>query len=543
MQSTAPPRRCVGSWATSSDAAGTAARATESGTDVIFLLPVMTLCGLGLTATLAGVWTSRRGAAVFALGGFFVCLFGMGIALWLMGYAAELGPDGVKQILPRYVAYTFAIDPLSMFFATLALGVCALSMLFSMDYVEHVLEEHHCEFLALIAFASMGVACVAAARDFITVFFSLELVSITGYLLAGMLRRDDRSVEAALKYFLLGAISSAVMLFGMSLVYGLAGTTDLLSIRMALGNEVVGGDALTQGRIAVGSIPVAHPMLITGVLAIVVGLGFKVAMVPFHQWCPDTYEGAPTPVTAFLSIGPKAAGFAAIIRVLVFAFGGDAESAPWYNVVIGLCAATMTLGNVVACRQTNIKRMLAYSSIAHSGYILIAVVALKSAEFAIPAILAYLVVYVLMNAGAFSVVIAFSNVERSDDLEAYNGLMKRSPYLAVSWVIFAMSLAGLPPAAGFLGKLYVFSAALDINVRLYWLAVVGVVNAVISAWYYFRVTHHMFFCQPRTERPIHVQPGVGLAIALSLAGTLILVPAFPALFSFIQDAARMLGAW
>jgi NADH:ubiquinone oxidoreductase subunit 2 (subunit N) len=203
----------------------------------------------------------------------------------------------------------------------------------------------------------------------------------------------------------------------------------------------------------------------------------------------------------------------------------------------------MTLGNVVACRQTNIKRMLAYSSIAHSGYILIAIVCLRSVEFAIPAVLAYLVVYILMNAGAFSVVIAFSNSERRDDLEAYNGLMQRSPFLAVSWVIFAMSLAGLPPAAGFLGKLYIFAAATDDRVRLYWLAIVGVVNAVISAWYYFRVTRHMFFCKAQSDKPIPVQTGVGLAIALCLAGTLLLVPGFPALYGLIEDAARLLGNW
>jgi len=487
------------------------------------MLPALILCGLGLAAVAAALFTGRRGASAFAFAGFLTCLLGLGLALSLMGLVVNESPEAIEQQVPTYISHTFSIDPLTMFFGALALGICGLSMLLSAEFLEKVMEEHQCEFLALIAFSCFGMVCVAAARELITLFFSLELVSITGYLLAGMLRRQERSVEAALKYFLLGAVSTAIMLFGMSLIFGMTGTTDLAKIRSSLAG--IGMD----------------PLVITGVLAVVVGLGFKIAMVPFHMWCPEVYEGAPTPATAFLSVGPKVAGFVAVIRVMLYGFGADFEAAPWVETVMGLCAISMTLGNVVACRQTNIKRMLAYSSIAHTGYILIGAVCLASTDLAVPAILAYAVVYVIMNIGAFGVVIAFSNTERRDDLEAYNGLYRRSPFLAVSWVIFAMSLAGLPPTAGFLGKFYVFAAAVD--AKVYWLAVVGIVNAVISVWYYFRVAHHMFFLKAAVERPILVGRGVGLAIALSLAGTLVLVPAFPMLYSLIEDATRFIAGW
>jgi len=507
---------------------------------LLFLLPELILCGLGLAATVAALFYHGRAVGRLALCAFFVCLAGVVTGLCLLAYAIDLGPEATGKLTPGFIARTFAVDPLSLFFSTLALAVCGLAMLFSMEFVEEVLEEHQAEFLALIAFASLGVACVARSRDLITLFFSLELVSISGYLLSGMLRRDPRSLEAALKYFLIGAVSSAIMLFGMSLIYGLTGATDLHVLRDAIGE----GQLHAVGQLAgVRVVSSQDPVVITGILCIVVGLGFKIAMVPFHMWCPDVYEGAPTPATAFLSVGPKAAGFVAIVRLLMLTFAPSAGAAPWAQPVLWLCALSMTLGNVVACRQTNLKRMLAYSSIAHSGYILIAVVSLGSTDIAIPAIVVYLVAYVLMNVGAFSVVIALSNVEGREDIHAYNGLSKRSPYLAYAWVIFAMSLAGVPPTAGFLGKLYVFMAALDDRVRLYWLAIVGVVNAVISVWYYFRVARHMFFVEGAHTKPIRVGRGTGWAIGLSLAGTLLLVPFFPWLVSFAADAAQALGTW
>jgi len=497
---------------------------------VLYLLPEYILLALGVAGVFVGIYGGRRAAGVFAVVG--ACLAGLGTIAGgaLLARIVALGPEAISAQLPRYLALTFAFDPFSAFFAVFALGVCAISLLFSAEYVRETLEENYGEFLALICFASLAMVCLARARELITLYFSVEFLSITGYIMAGFRHHDERSVEAGLKYFLFGAVCSCLMLFGISYVYGATQTTDLEHIARALFGRGPGPSAFS-------------PTVVTGLFMILVGLGFKVAMVPFHLWCPDVYEGAPTPVTAYLSVGPKGAGFAVLIRTLFVAFTawpeyGMAHSA-WFGALAIASAVTMTLGNLVAIQQRNIKRMLAYSSIAHAGYLLIGLAAAEDFKVALPAVLIYLVAYAFMNLGAFAVVIGFSRSEGTDELDAYGGLMHRAPYLAVAWFIFVLSLVGLPPTTGFIGKLYLFLAA--IGAKIYWLAVCLVINSVISLYYYVDVARRMFIEKPATKEPIPVGAATGVALAICLAGTLLPVFFWPALEAWATMASHILG--
>jgi NADH-quinone oxidoreductase subunit N len=317
---------------------------------------------------------------------------------------------------------------------------------------------------------------MAAAVNLVTLFLALEILSIALYVLVGLDRAERRSSEAALKYLLLGAFASGFLLYGMALTYGQAGTTSLGGVRAYV-------DSLG------GKFP---PLLWIGLGLMIAGLGFKVALVPFQMWTPDAYQGAPTSVTAFMSVGAKAAGFAALIRVVLYTFG-DLQ-ANWELVLAILATLTMTVGNLGALRQTNLKRMLAYSSIAHAGYILAGVAAGPSGQLGASAVLFYLFAYAFMNVAAFAVVIAVGRFAgsggRGETLEDLAGLGARKPGLAAAMALCMLSLAGVPPLAGFLAKLYVFGAAVEAG--LTWLAVVGVINSVVSAAYYLRVVVAMY---------------------------------------------------
>jgi NADH-quinone oxidoreductase subunit N len=323
------------------------------------------------------------------------------------------------------------------------------------------------------------------------IFLALEFVSITSYILTGFKRGDRRSAEAALKYVIYGATASGVMLFGFSYLYGLTGSLDITEI----------GAELARRLASTAQIPEKLTLCLAAIMAFA-GFAYKIAAVPFHMWCPDVYEGAPTPVTALLSVGPKAAGFAALVRFCMAVFGQAGE--PWPALLGVVAAGTMTFGNLVAIHQDNLKRLLAYSSIAHAGYMLMAVMAFTSD--AVAAVMFYLAVYILMNLGAFLVVMAVRDGTKArEDIGAYQGLAQRNPLLAVTLTVFLLSLVGLPPLGGFIGKFYLFAALLK-TARLgcYVLAVIGVVNSAVSLYYYARVIKAMFLvpADPAVTEPL-----------------------------------------
>ncbi len=341
---------------------------------------------------------------------------------------------------------------------------------------------HRSEFYVLLLGVTLGMVLLAASIDMLMLFLSLEMVSLSSYIMVGYLSTDRQSNEASLKYILFGAVSTGAMLYGITMLFGLTGTTKMVEIR----------NVLAQGG-ADGSNSLV--LLVITVL-IVAGFGFKTASVPFHFWCPDVYQGAPTPVTAFLSVAPKAAGFATLIRFFFTGLSDTAstdspwnpfESMDWTQILIIMSIITMTLGNLAALRQDNMKRLLAYSSIAHAGYILMGVVVLSSDG--IQAVLIYLVTYLFMNLGAFLIVIEIHNRTGSFDVNDYRGLYRRSPFLTIAMTVFLLSLMGIPPFAGFFGKLFVFGAA--VNHDLAWFAVVGALNSVIAVYYYARVIKAM----------------------------------------------------
>jgi NADH-quinone oxidoreductase subunit N len=410
--------------------------------------------------------------------------------------------DGTNPTLQDMLA----ADGYALFLNLIILTAAALAILFSVEYARRTRLAQG-EYYTLLLLATTGMMLMAAAINLMTILLALEILSIALYVLVGLNRAEQRSAEAALKYFLMGAFASGFLLYGMALVYGQSGTTALAGVRDFVG--ALGGDL--------------SPLLAAGLGLMIVGFGFKVALVPFHMWTPDAYQGAPTSVTAFMSVGAKAAGFAALGRVALYAFG-DLQVA-WFWALAVLAALTMTVGNLAALRQNNLKRMLAYSSIAHAGYILVGVVA--GAVLGTSAVLFYLFGYAFMNVGAFAVIIAVGRLEgregRGETLEGFRGLAARKPGLAAATTLFMLSLAGVPPLVGFLGKLYVFTAA--VQAGLAWLAVVGVLNSVVSAYYYLRVVVAMYMREELpgdAVKPVvcpALQVGVGLAsVAIVVLG-------------------------
>jgi len=361
------------------------------------------------------------------------------------------------------------------------------------------------EYYAILISAVFGMNFMASAADLIMLYLAIETTSIALYLLAGYLRDDDKSSESGLKYFLFGAFTSTVMLYGFSLLYGFTGKTNLYELSAALGN-------------------VPPLVVVVSALLVLVGFGFKVAAVPFHFWTPDVYEGAPTPITAFISVASKAAGFAVLIRVMLAVFP-EAESY-WVPLVIVISMVTMTLGNTLALAQKNIKRLLAYSSIAQAGYALVGLAAISTAGIA--ATIFYLVMYTLTNLAAFAVVILVSRVTKSDEIADYAGLSRRSPSLALAFLVAFLSLGGMPPLAGFFGKFFVFAAVVQQGVAqnnswLIWLAVVGVLNAIIGLYYYLVVLKVVYlYRSERESEKIPVPRAYAAALWVCVAGIILL---------------------
>ena len=411
---------------------------------------------------------------------------------------------------PATVLAVLTLDGLALAAKMLALVSVGIVVLFSGPYMQER-SRHQGEFYALLLFATMAITLVVGASDLIFIFLSVDFLSITSYILTGYLREDRRSSEAAIKYFLYGATLSAVMLYGMSLLFGLTGATDLNAIAAQLGASAT-----------------ERAVVLPALIFVVAGLGFKVAAVPFHQWAPDAYEGAPTPVTAFLSLGPKVAGFAVLARFLLLAL--PQFRLDWAALLIALSVTTMTVGNLIAIWQKNIKRLLAYSSIAQAGYMMIGLVAVSGGGLA--SLLFYLSVYLFANLGAFAVVLAMSRGELGEQIEDYAGLSQRSPGLALAMLLFLLSLAGIPPLAGFVGKVNLFVAA--VREGLIWLVIVAVLNSVVSLYYYLQVVRQIYLLPPTREEPVDIPRPIATTLLISAAGVLVLGVYPSLLLPFVQ---------
>jgi NADH-quinone oxidoreductase subunit N len=404
----------------------------------------------------------------------------------------------------------FVLDHMAIFFKIIIVGATTLVLFMSIDVVQEF-RFFRGEYYFMVLMAALGMMFMASSNDLLSVFVTLEFSTFGFYVLVAYLRDDQRSSEAGLKFFILGVFTAGLLAYGISLVYGETGT--MLFSQMA---GTSGGYGLAIGFILIFA-----------------ALGFKIGAVPFHAWIPDTYQGAPTPVTAFLSIAPKAAALAILLRMFFVALASFKPM--WVLLFVVASIASMTYGNIVAIAQTNIKRLLAYSGIAQIGTIMIGfAVGTKQGS---DAIMFFLLTYMFANLGAFAVIIAVSRVIKSDEIEDYNGLNRRSPFLAAAMLLFLLSLAGVPPLAGFIGKIYLFIAAM--NQELYTLLVVGLINIVISMYYYLIVVKKMYINEPTDPSPINTSLPIKIAISVGIAGTLIL-GIYPGLFiDWAVDATLM----
>lgn len=521
--------------------------------NLILILPALVMIGAAILVLLLGVIAAKRPHK--GLDYFFPAQYGApvftaiatGIAGWLVWLEFALIRSG-KFSIQAFGLFTvdgnsqLTVDPFAAILSFVALAGTLVVMFLSQDHFGEDMP-HKAEYYSLLMFAASAASLAAAASDLIAIYLSIEFLSLISYVLAAYSKTDRRSAEAGLKYFLYGAACSAVMLYGMSILFGITGgNTSLTAIAMGFTGPILFSPA---GWVAV--------------TFVLIGLGFKLALVPFHFWAPDTYEGAPTPVTAFLSVVSKAAGLAVVVRLLTVLGSHDSlSSVLWYWMLVVLTAITMFYGNMVAIWQRNIKRMLAYSSIAQVGYLMIGVltgmhafwgpdgrglasnasvrasVMNASAPWDIPGVLVYIFAYLLMNLGAFAIVVTIGKRLKSDSIDSYAGMIRRSPFLASALTVFLLSLAGIPPTAGFLGKLLIFGEAIKTGVsshnELVVLAILGVVNSVISAYYYLNVVRLMFFAPSDSKADIRaafsMNAVVGVLLLLTLAVLVFAMPVF-----------------
>jgi NADH-quinone oxidoreductase subunit N len=467
-------------------------------------LVVLAVAVLGLDLTLPAQW--RRATAACA---------GFGLLAAMVPVANLWGRPPAADFFG-----TFLLDNLALLFKLVFLAAGGLTVLLAVEYFGE--QRGFGEFFVLLVFFVLALCLMASAGELMVLYLAFELSSLTGYLMAAWLAGDAKSSEAGLKYFIYGATASAVMLYGLSLLYGLTGSLHLEAV----------AERLLAGPCALGAAAAA---------LVLAGMGYKIAMAPFHWWVPDVYEGAPTPVTAFLSVGPKLAGFAVLARLLQVI----ASTAPqaWPMALAVLATLTMFTGNLLALRQSNVKRMLAYSSIAHAGYLLIGVVVATQDALGLAAVAVYAVAYLFMNLGAFAVVLAVEGATGSALVTAFAGLGQQAPSLAAAMVLFLLSLTGIPPTAGFVGKLLLFGAAIK-STRFAWLAGVGIVNSAISLYYYMKVARMMYFAGPQGEgqrRPAMVGAALWGAIGAALLGTLPLGMAPQTLLALAQASAYVLA--
>ncbi|MDP7225078.1 MAG: NADH-quinone oxidoreductase subunit N [SAR202 cluster bacterium] len=474
--------------------------------DIYLLSPEMSMAGLAAVLILVDLVFSKKSAlTAIAFVGLAIPLT-LSIVLWVY-----LNDQAVTQMDADFGTETvaFVVDKFSLFFKFLIVAIVALVVLASSEYADKF-QRFRAEYFALILFSASGMMLLASTVELISIYVSLELTSLPLAALAAFLR-DDKSAESGLKFLILSAISSAVLLYGMVLIYGFTGTTVLADIATQLGAIDLSADEAFGANV-----------LLFGVVLVIAGFGFKIASVPFQMWAPDVYEGAPTPITAFLSVASKAAGFAVILRVFYVAFDSEMLSRDWAEVFAVLAILSMSFGNLVAILQTNIKRMLAYSTVAHAGYLMVglaAVAARVPEAIAGPSgVLFYVSGYAATNLAAFAAIIAISNRVGSDRIDAFAGMSRRAPFLAGVLGFALVSLIGIPPTVGFMAKIYIFGAA--VNANLEWLALAGVINSVISAYYYLRVIKVMYLQAPEDES--HVSSGgmpLKIAIFVAMAGT------------------------
>jgi NADH-quinone oxidoreductase subunit N len=453
---------------------------------------------------------------------------------WRAGLlATSLGGLAIVGVLVVVVARqpgtafdgAYTVDALTTFLDVLFVAIVALTIAFAPDYLEPR-GLPLAEFAAVLVFALAGAMILAASTDLLLLFLGLELMVLPGYMLAGFHKTDGYSTEGAIKYFLLGSFSSAIFLFGLAFVWGLTGSTRVAEVAAVLKTVVEGGAVLSPG-------------LAMGLAFMTTGVAFKIAAVPFHYWTPDAYQGSPTPVTGWLSVGPKVGAFALILRLFVEALG-DLQ-AYWLPVIVVLAALTMTLGNLVALTQNNVKRMLAYSSIAHTGYMLVGLAAYAAGQLnGLEGLLYYGAAYSFMNLGAFAVVAALQRrAGVTSGLDTFAGLGRREPWLGVLMTLFLLSLTGIPPTAGFFAKAYVILAAVQAGGPVAILAVIAVLNAAAAAFYYLRVVVYMYMREPQAESPPLTHSRLlwgGLAAATALT---IILGLFPGPFlDIVNEAAR-----
>jgi NADH-quinone oxidoreductase subunit N len=489
--------------------------------DLSRFLPEVTLVAALLAAILADLLFRRTPVVVAA-----VALGGMALAGVFV--LAQLDSEGLL------FGAMIAVDPFAAFFKLLIILCAILILVFSLSSAElNTPGRKLGEYYALLVALSLGMVLMAGASNLLMMYLAIELSSISSYILSGYTREAPDSSEASLKYVIYGGLSSGIMLYGISIIYGLTGSLDIYQI-----NRVLASGGINDAT-----------LLIAGIMALV-GFGYKISAVPFHFWTPDVYEGAPITITAFLSVASKAAGFAVLIRFLKVVFLDPAsagmtegawasvQSFEWPLLIAILSVLTMTLGNLVALWQNNMKRLLAYSSIAHAGYLLSGVVVMSNEGLA--AVLVYLVAYLFMNLGAFYVVMLVANATGSEDVESYKGMAARAPLLSFALALFLVSLTGLPPTAGFIGKLYLFAALL--NGGWIWLAVAGALNTVISLYYYVRVFRNMYLrTDEKPGEPIRFGRVQMATLLVLIVPVLILGLYFTPLVELAQASVKIFG--
>ncbi len=463
--------------------------------------PELILAGAAIAVILLDLFTERKGLLTI------VSITGLLVSAIFTAVNWSSGPQLIFNNM-------LAVDHFALFFKLLFLGIAALVILSSVDYVAKF-SRFQGEYHALVLISALGMMLMAATTDLIAIYVALEMTSISLYVLASFLK-DPKSTESSLKYLLLGAVSSAVLLYGMAMVFGFTGTTQLSGIAGAIAGVQSVAD---------------NPALVAGIVMLIAGFGFKIAAVPFQMWVPDVYEGAPTPIVAYLSVGSKAAGFAVILRVFFSAFSLPEWLSSDWGVIFAVLAATgMFIGNLTALPQVNIKRMLGYSSIAQAGYLMVGLAAMgftaTTDTIGQSTVLFFLTGYAFANMGAFIAIIAISNNIKSDLIEDYAGMGKRAPMLALGLTLCLVSLIGMPPAAGFMAKFYVFSGAVQNG--LTWLVIIAVINSVISAFYYLRVVKVMWLKEPFIEEKIKSSGALRVALFFASIGVLVLgiVPGF-----------------
>ncbi len=488
--------------------------------DLYLLSPELSMVGLAIAIIVLDLLVDRKKLLhIFTIIGLIVPL-SFTLSLWL-------AIQNDSMFSNTGIFGTLVVDQFSLFFKFLIIGVAAVIVFISVDYATKF-KHYQGEYYALMLFSSTGMMLLASTVELITMYISLELTALPIAALSAFLGTRN-STEAGMKFLILSAISSAVLLYGMVMVYGFTGSTMLQDLANQIDSHYIGFDGSGDNY-----------ALLFGIALIIAGFGFKIASVPFHMWAPDVYEGSPTPVTAFLSVASKAAGFAVILRVFYVAFSQEVLSLDWSIIFAIMSVLSMTIGNLIAIRQNNIKRLLAYSTVAHAGYILVgmAAVSVRSGSDlygGASGVLFYLVGYGLSNLTAFSAIIAVSNNTHSDDINSFAGIGRRAPYLAVVLTLAMVSLIGLPPAVGFISKIYIFGAA--VNANLEWLVLFGVVNSVISAYYYLRIVKVMYLNPSDSNETLHV--GISLRIGVTVMFvSMILFGLYPTpLINFAKNAA------